>query len=140
MVQSDFFEYLKGDTLTKNRLFTCKDEKEAESAFDIAQFLGFRPFTLPDIRAYFGDDLRAYQQELFELTKSLYNYYNCKDRKKVLISPIRTLLTNLPKKELFSKIELEFAQSINLKELKERLFYFGYTLCRLLVTPRSRFY
>jgi len=26
MVQSDFFEYLKGDTLTKNRLFTCKDE------------------------------------------------------------------------------------------------------------------
>jgi transcription-repair coupling factor (superfamily II helicase) len=114
MVQSDFFEYLKGDTLTKNRLFTCKDEKEAESAFDIAQFLGFRPFTLPDIRADFGDDLRAYQQELFELTKSLYNYYNCKDRKKVLISPIRTLLTNLPKKELFSKIELEFAQSINL--------------------------
>ena len=43
-----------------------------------------------------------------------------------MIVPIRTLLTPLPKKELFRSKLIEFASRVDINALKEELFYWGY--------------
>ncbi|HIP41738.1 MAG TPA: DEAD/DEAH box helicase, partial [Campylobacterales bacterium] len=46
--------------------------------------------------------------------------------KKLLISPLRTLLLPLPKEEFFPTLEIEFASTLKLIELKDKLYYWGY--------------
>jgi len=45
-----------------------------------------------------------------------------------LVVPIHTILTPLPKKELFKTRIIEFASTIKLKALKEELYYWGYRM------------
>ncbi len=125
MSQSNIYEYLK-DT-KESHLIISKDDKEALQIADVATLLEYRAFRLPDLRVSYGDDLRPFQEELYELINTLYSYFNY-GSKKLLISPVRTLLLPLPKEEFISSIELEFASTINLKELKERLLYWGYSI------------
>ncbi len=127
MNQSDIYEYLKNrDISNDNReLFICKNDKEAQNSADVVSFLNYKPFVLPNIRVSYGDDLRSFQSELYELMEALHAFYGCSE-KRILISPIRTLLLPLPKKEYFSTIEIEFASTINLKELKDTLYYWSY--------------
>jgi len=127
MNQSDVYEYLQnGDTQFKNReLFICKNDKEAQETADVATLSNYNPFILPDLRLSRGDDLRSFQLEFYELIEALHGYYAC-SHKKVLISPLRTLLNPLPKEKFFSTIEIEFASTLNLKKLKDDLYYWSY--------------
>ena len=124
MTQSRIYEYLLNNR--ENCLIISKDDTEALQIADVATLLEYKPFRLPDFRASYGDDLRPFQEELYQLIDTLYRYFNY-NSKKLLISPVRTLLTPLPKEEFISSIELEFASTINLNELKERLLYWGYS-------------
>jgi transcription-repair coupling factor (superfamily II helicase) len=127
MRQNNIYEYLLNEDFSSNSslLFICKNDKEALKTAHTSTLLEFKSFILPDIRASYGDDLRPFQVEFFELIEALYGYFNCKERK-ILISPIRTLLFPLPKKEYLSLITLEFASTINLNSLKDKLHYWGY--------------
>jgi len=127
MNQSDVYEYLqKEDTLFKNReLFICKNDKEAQKTADTAILLNYQAFILPDLRLSEGDDLRSFQVEIYELIEALHGYYSIK-KKRLLIAPVRTLLLPLPKEEFFPTIEIEFASTIHLKELKDTLYYWSY--------------
>jgi len=122
MIQSSLFEYLKDNSLDT---LVVKDEKEANVAFEVAKYLNFEPFTLPDFRATYGEDLRSYRDELFDLCIVLKNYYNFKG-KKLLISPIRIALKKLPNQNLLKSLNLEFGSTIDLNEFKTNLLYFGY--------------
>ena len=127
MKQNELYEYLlNGDISATNKLLLiCKNDKEALKTADTATLLNYQPFILPDLRLSYGDDLRSFQIEMYELIEALHGYFNSK-KKRVLIAPLRTLLMPLPKEEFFPTIELEFASTINLKELKDRLYYWGY--------------
>ncbi len=74
----------------------------------------------------FGGDLLPYGEELRVLLKVLSDYYKDNSSKKVLISPVRTLLTPLPKKELFDTRTVEFASTLDMEIFKEELYYWGY--------------
>lgn len=128
MNQSDIYEYLKNRaTQVNNReLFICKNDKEAQESADVISFLNYKIFVLPDLRLSYGDDLRSFQIEFYELIEALYSFYACSE-KKILISPIRTLLFPLPKEEFLPKIEIEFASTINLQELKDTLYCWSYS-------------
>ncbi len=75
-----------------------------------------------------GDDLLPYSLEISQLFSQLSKYYRDNSSKKILISPIRTLLTPLPKKELFKTKTIEFASRVDINSLKEELFYWGYRM------------
>ncbi len=127
MKQSDIYEYLEQEDIQiKNRmLFVCKNDKDAEKISDTATLLNYKTFTLPDLRLSTGDDLRSFQIEIYELLEALYGYYK-EHEKKLLIAPLRTLLLPLPKEEFFPSFEIEFASTLNLQELKSKLYYWGY--------------
>jgi len=127
MTQSDIYEYLKLGTFSKkdHPLFVCKNDKEATIIEHSGNFLQYNIFKLPDFRCEIGDDLRSFSDELFELSSSLFDYYHSPSPK-LLISPIRTALFNLPKDTFFNSFTLEYAQSIEIEVLKNRLYYWGY--------------
>ncbi|MCH9739609.1 MAG: DEAD/DEAH box helicase [Epsilonproteobacteria bacterium] len=127
MTQSDIYEYLlKGDASSKNKLLlVCKNDKEAAKTADTATLLNYKPFVLPDLRLSEGDDLRSFQVEFYELLESLHAYFS-ESKKKLLISPLRTLLLPLPKQEYFKTLEIEFASTINLSDLKDTLYNWNY--------------
>ncbi len=118
------YEFLKNSFC---ELIVCRNEKEADTIKDVASFLGYEAFLLPDLRASFGDDLRVYKEEVYSLLSSLNAYYFSKSKKKLLISPIRTLINPLPKRELFDKFSLSFGEDLDLKDLKNKLFWWGYS-------------
>ncbi len=95
-------------------------------ASEVISYLGFHSYVLPDFRVDFGVDLLPYGEELRVLLKVLSDYYKDNSSKKVLISPIRTLLTPLPKKELFDIKTVEFASTLDMGVFKEELYYWGY--------------
>jgi len=124
MSQASCYEFFK----TKNwcELLGVKDDKEAEHASHVLSFLGKKQYVLPDFRASIGDDLRSFQEELVELLATLHAYYADASSKKILIAPLRTLLTPLPSKTLFQSFELSFGDRIHLPTFKAQMFYWGY--------------
>ncbi|MEA2019731.1 MAG: helicase-related protein [Campylobacterota bacterium] len=108
------------------QLLIVSDEKQAMVARDCASFLGRQPFILSDLRANFGDDLLSFSQEIKELTSSLESFHNYKKQNKLLISPIRTISYALPKAENFDSLTVEFASTIDISSLKEKLYNWGY--------------
>ena len=123
MYQSNIYEYL--EILSEEKLLICKDDKEALQIRDVAVLLKYDTFVLPDLRVSVGEDLRAYGEDLQELFTQLAAYHDSK-KKKVLISPLRTLLLPFPKPELFSTKTIEFGDTLNLKELKDAMYHWGY--------------
>ncbi len=121
---NNIYEFLKKEK--KCELLIVNDDKQANMAFDIVSFLGYKAFMLPDFRANFGDDLLSFSEELQDITKVLNDYYSYKKQNKILISPLRTISFPMPKKECFSSFEISFAQTLNIKEFKNTLHNWGY--------------
>jgi len=124
-VQAKIYEFLSSSK-KEQKLFVLKDLKYIEDVGDVCKFLGYETFIFPEIRVGFGEDLRAYKSEFDELYLALSKYYKSQKRDKIIISPFATLLHPLPKKELFDEILIEFASSVDLNSLKEKLLYWGY--------------
>ena len=123
MYQSNIYQYL--EELKEAKLLICKDYKEAVQIRDVANLLGFDTFILPDLRVGVGEDLRTYDEDVQALLMTLANYDASKE-KKVLISPLRTLLIPFPKPEYFAQQTIEFGDTLNLTELKDMLYHWDY--------------
>ena len=123
MYQSNIYQYL--ETLKQDKLLICNNDKEATQIKDVAVLLGFETFVLPDLRVSEGEDLRSYAEDVYIFLNQLSHYYQSK-RKKILISPIRTLFLPFPKSQYFSSHTLEFGETIDITALKDRLYSWGY--------------
>ena len=126
----NIYEYLKSlkddKRLKECQLLIVNDDKQAQVASDIIAFLGHKPFVLSDFRANFGDDLLSFSTELQDITKVLNDYYSYKKQDKILIAPIRTVSYPMPKENCFDSFEINFADTINIDELKSKLYNWGY--------------
>lgn len=122
-MQANFFEYLQG--LNIAQLVLCEDDKESFLLSQVALFKGLKTFVLPDFRAEFGDDLRAFSKELFELCKVLNAYHKEKDVK-ILISPLSTILKKLPGQKHLKSYNLSKKNAFDLSEFKNELIRLGY--------------
>ncbi len=120
---ANLYEFLKKNTPPK--LLIVQDDKKAQRAKAVFDSLKIPAVTLPDIRVFFEDDLRSFYEEVREYILGLLKFY--KNQSSSLIIPLHTLKLPAPKKELFDEFEIEFAQTINLNELKDRLFFWGYS-------------
>ncbi len=124
-MQSKIYEFLKNST-KENTLLITKDNKEAEEVENICKLFGYFTYKLPDFRAKYGDDLRAYKGEFDEFICMMSEYFHNQKRKKIIISPFHTVLYNMPSKELFQKLTISFADTIKLDKLKNTLCTWGY--------------
>ncbi|EMS7836028.1 DEAD/DEAH box helicase [Campylobacter coli] len=122
-MQANFFEYLQGSNIAQ--LVLCEDDKESFLLSQVALFKGLKTFVLPDFRAEFGDDLRAFSKELFELCKVLNAYHKEKDTK-ILISPLSTILKKLPGQKHLRSYSLSKKNAFDLSEFKNELTKLGY--------------
>ncbi|EAH8728062.1 DEAD/DEAH box helicase [Campylobacter coli] len=122
-MQANFFEYLQGSNIAQ--LVLCEDDKESFLLSQVALFKGLKTFVLPDFRAEFGDDLRAFSKELFELCKVLNAYHKEKDTK-ILISPLSTMLKKLPGQKHLKSYNLSKKNAFDLSEFKNELIKLGY--------------
>lgn len=122
-MQANFFEYLQGSNIAQ--LILCEDDKESFLLSQVALFKGLKTFVLPDFRAEFGDDLRAFSKELFELCKVLNAYHKEKDTK-ILISPLSTILKKLPGQKHLKSYNLSKKNAFDLSEFKNELIKLGY--------------
>ncbi|MCK5294564.1 MAG: transcription-repair coupling factor, partial [Arcobacteraceae bacterium] len=120
---NNIFNYLKNN---KPDILIVADEKEAEIASSCVSYLGNTPFVLSDFRANAGDDLNSFSEELKIITKILEQYYRYKKQNKVLIAPIRTISYPLPKENCFKQFKIEFGDTVNLREFKDKLYNWGY--------------
>jgi len=118
------FNYIKQNKDTK--LLIVADEKQAMIARDCASYLGLSPFVLSDLRANYGDDLLSFSEEIKEMTSTLEGFHQYRKQNKLLISPVRTITYPLPKAQCFDNLTIEFASTINIGELKDKLYNWGY--------------
>lgn len=121
--QAPFFYYLEQNIAVD--VLVCEDDKEAAALADVARYFGKEVVVFPDFKAAFGDDLRVYSHELHQLFAQLKRYYDAKSSP-VVIAPLSSLLFPLPKRELFDSFSLGFGDELDLEELKEKLFRWGY--------------
>jgi transcription-repair coupling factor (superfamily II helicase) len=120
---NNIYTYLKNK---KPKILIVNDEKQASIASSCASFLEFEPFVLSDFRANAGDDLLSFSDELKIITKTLELFHSYKKQNKLLIAPIRTISFALPKVDNYETIELDFGMTVNLTQLKEKLYNWGY--------------
>ncbi len=121
-MQAKVYEYL----LTHApQILICEDDKEAALCADAASFAGFSAFKLPDFRAKKGDDLRSFNEELFEISSVLSKYYKF-NGKKIIISPFSTLLNPLPTQKNLESSTIKLKDNLNLSEFADLLIRFGY--------------
>ncbi len=125
MSQSILYEYFKAQSKQDMELLICEDSKEAYDLECVAKFFNKDVLVFPDFRAARGDDLRSYKEELHQLFSCLRTYYKAQT-KPLVISPLKTLLFPLPKQELLESMAIEFSQTLNLKEFKEKMLFWGY--------------
>ncbi|MEA2074023.1 MAG: CarD family transcriptional regulator [Campylobacterota bacterium] len=125
MTQTALFNFFKTDSSSSLDLLVCEDSKEAEHLESVARYFKKEVLLFPDFRASYGDDLRSYKEELHELFATLRTYYRAK-KKPLIISPLKTLLFNLPKQELLESTALEFGETLKLNEFKEKMLFWGY--------------
>ena len=109
----------------------CEDAKEADDLASVAKFFNRDVLVFPDFRASFGDDLRVFKEELHELFSKLRTYYSAK-KKPLIISPLKTLLFNLPKDNLLQATSLEFGGTIKIQKFKEQMLFWGYTFVDII--------
>jgi len=126
MSQAALFHHFKNTSDLALDVLICQDEKEAHSLESVAKFFSRDVLVFPDFRAGRGDDLRSYKEELHELFNCLRNYHYA-THKPLVISPLKTLLFHLPKKEFLKSIRLEFSQTIELSSFKEQMLFWGYS-------------
>jgi transcription-repair coupling factor (superfamily II helicase) len=125
MSQSALFEYFKkGEEALE--VLLCEDAKEANELLSVTKYFQKEALVFPDFRATYGDDLRVYKEELHHLFSALRTYHLAK-KKPLVISPLKTLLFHMPRKELLEAFVIEFGATIDLRDFKEKLLSWGYT-------------
>lgn len=125
MSQNILFEYFKENTNDDIEVLICEDASEAQNLQNVANFFNKEVIVFPDFRPSYGDDLRVYTQEIYQLFSALKAYNACK-KKPLVISPLKTLLFNLPHESLLQQITIEFGSNINLNAFKEQMLFWGY--------------
>jgi len=119
------YNYFKNRDNQDLEVLLCEDTKEAQELSNVVRYFGKDVLVFPDFRPSFGDDLRSYKEELHELLYSLRVYSNA-NKKPLVISPLKTLLFELPKASILHSMSLEFAEEIDLKFFKEKMLFWGY--------------
>ncbi|GAA8926173.1 transcription-repair coupling factor [Helicobacter pylori] len=134
MIQSSLYKALnKGFDY---QILACKDLKESELAKEVISY--FKPNTkailFPEFRAKKNDDLRSFFEEFLQLLGGLREFYQALENKQeaIIIAPISALLHPLPKKELLESFKITLLEKYNLKDLKDKLFYYGYEIVDLV--------
>ncbi|GAA6917584.1 transcription-repair coupling factor [Helicobacter pylori] len=118
------------------QILACKDFKESELAKEVISY--FKPNTkailFPEFRAKKNDDLRSFFEEFLQLLGGLREFYQALENKQeaIIIAPISALLHPLPKKELLESFKITLLEKYNLKDLKNKLFYYGYEIVDLV--------
>ncbi|PDW60861.1 transcription-repair coupling factor [Helicobacter pylori] len=134
MIQSSLYRALnKGFDY---QILACKDFKESKLAKEVINY--FKPNTkavlFPEFRAKKNDDLRSFFEEFLQLLGGLREFYQALENKQeaIIIAPISALLHPLPKKELLKSFKITLLEKYNLKDLKDKLFYYGYEILDLV--------
>ncbi|WRC88460.1 transcription-repair coupling factor [Helicobacter pylori] len=134
MIQSSLYRALnKGFDY---QILACKDFKESELAKEVISY--FKPNTkailFPEFRAKKNDDLRSFFEEFLQLLGGLREFYQAleNEQETIIIAPISALLHPLPKKELLESFKITLLEKYNLKDLKDKLFYYGYEILDLV--------
>ncbi|GAA7690474.1 transcription-repair coupling factor [Helicobacter pylori] len=134
MIQSSLYRALnKGFDY---QVLACKDFKESELAKEVISY--FKPNTkailFPEFRAKKNDDLRSFFEEFLQLLGGLREFYQAleNEQEAIIIAPISALLHPLPKKELLESFKITLLEKYNLKDLKDKLFYYGYEIVDLV--------
>ncbi|UKJ10042.1 transcription-repair coupling factor [Helicobacter pylori] len=118
------------------QILACKDFKESELAKEVISY--FKPNTkailFPEFRVKKNDDLRSFFEEFLQLLGGLREFYQALENKQeaIIIAPISALLHPLPKKELLESFKITLLEKYNLKDLKDKLFYYGYEILDLV--------
>ncbi|WRC37422.1 transcription-repair coupling factor [Helicobacter pylori] len=134
MIQSSLYRALNKDF--DYQILACKDFKESELAKEVISY--FKPHIkavlFPEFRAKKNDDLRSFFEEFLQLLGGLREFYQALENKQetIIIAPISALLHPLPKKELLESFKITLLEKYNLKDLKDKLFYYGYEILDLV--------
>lgn len=134
MIQSSLYRALnKGFDY---QILACKDFKESELAKEIISYFkpNIKAILFPEFRAKKNDDLRSFFEEFLQLLGGLRGFYQALENKQevIIIAPISALLHPLPKKELLESFKITLLEKYNLKDLKDKLFYYGYEMLDLV--------
>ncbi|GAA7560347.1 transcription-repair coupling factor [Helicobacter pylori] len=134
MIQSSLYKALnKGFDY---QILACKDFKESKLAKEVISYLkpNIKAVLFPEFRAKKNDDLRSFFEEFLQLLGALREFYQALENKQetIIIAPISTLLHPLPKKELLESFKITLLEKYNLKDLKDKLFYYGYEILDLV--------
>ncbi len=134
MIQSSLYRALnKGFDY---QILACKDFKESKLAKEVISYFkpNIKAVLFPDFRAKKNDDLRSFFEEFLQLLGGLREFYQALENKQevIIIAPISALLHPLPKKELLESFKITLLEKYNLKDLKNKLFYYGYEILDLV--------
>ncbi|WQZ94608.1 transcription-repair coupling factor [Helicobacter pylori] len=134
MIQSSLYRALnKGFDY---QILACKDFKESKLAKEVISYFkpNIKAVLFPEFRAKKNDDLRSFFEEFLQLLGALREFYQALENKQeaIIIAPISALLHPLPKKELLESFKITLLEKYNLKELKDKLFYYGYEILDLV--------
>ncbi len=134
MIQSSLYRALnKG---FDHQILACKDFKESELAKEVISYFkpSIKAVLFPEFRAKKNDDLRSFFEEFLQLLGGLREFYQALENKQeaIIIAPISALLHPLPKKELLESFKITLLEKYNLKDLKDKLFYYGYEILDLV--------
>ncbi|MGL2677436.1 transcription-repair coupling factor [Helicobacter pylori] len=134
MIQSSLYRALnKGFDY---QILACKDFKESKLAKEVISYFkpNIKAILFPEFRAKKNDDLRSFFEEFLQLLGGLREFYQALEDKQetIIIAPISALLHPLPKKELLESFKITLLEKYNLKDLKDKLFYYGYEILDLV--------
>ncbi|WP_121296572.1 transcription-repair coupling factor [Helicobacter pylori] len=134
MIQSNLYGALnKGFDY---QILACRDFKESELAKEVISYFkpNIKAILFPEFRAKKNDDLRSFFEEFLQLLGGLREFYQALENKQkaIIIAPISALLHPLPKKELLESFKITLLEKYNLKDLKDKLFYYGYEILDLV--------
>ncbi len=134
MIQSSLYRALnKGFDY---QILACKDFKESKLAKEVISYFkpNIKTVLFPEFRAKKNDDLRSFFEEFLQLLGGLREFYQALENKQetIIIAPISALLHPLPKKELLESFKITLLEKYNLKDLKDKLFYYGYEILDLV--------
>ncbi|GAA8321498.1 transcription-repair coupling factor [Helicobacter pylori] len=134
MIQSSLYRALnKGFDY---QILACKDFKESELAKEVISYFkpNIKAVLFPELRAKKNDDLRSFFEEFLQLLGGLREFYQALENKQetIIIAPISALLHPLPKKKLLESFKITLLEKYNLKDLKDKLFYYGYEILDLV--------
>ncbi|NHB33611.1 transcription-repair coupling factor [Helicobacter pylori] len=134
MIQSSLYRALnKGFDY---QILACKDFKESKLAKEVISYVkpNIKAILFPEFRAKKNDDLRSFFEEFLQLLGALREFYQALENKQeaIIIAPISALLHPLPKKELLESFKITLLGKYNLKDLKDKLFYYGYEILDLV--------